>query len=261
MTFKGRACILALKAGQKMTERKHPVPTVDLIIEVALPDGRPGLVLIERKNAPAGWALPGGFVEYGETLEQAAVREAREETSLEVRLIQQFHTYSDPGRDPRLHTVSTVFIAAASGQPRGGDDAGQARIFSREEITFPLAFDHSQILKDYFVWRDSQPKIPGGEVEDRESTSLWPEAREDNGELKEEDLVELTRVWSLAEAEVIKSLLGSNGLMCLLKGQIVHSIYPFTLDGLGETLVLVLKKDFDRAKELLEDYTTSRSDQ
>ena len=75
-----------------MTERKHPVPTVDLIIEVALPDGRPGLVLIERKNAPAGWALPGGFVEYGETLEQAAVREAKEETSLEVRRIQQFHT-------------------------------------------------------------------------------------------------------------------------------------------------------------------------
>jgi len=77
-----------------MTERKHPVPTVDLIIEIALLSGRTGLVLIERKNPPYGWALPGGLVEYGETLEQAAVREAKEETSLEVRLIQQFHTYS-----------------------------------------------------------------------------------------------------------------------------------------------------------------------
>jgi ADP-ribose pyrophosphatase YjhB (NUDIX family) len=261
LTFKGQACILALKAGQEMTERKHPVPTVDLIIEVDLPDGRAGLVLIERKNPPPGWALPGGFVEYGETLEHAASREAKEETSLEVRLIQQFHTYSDPGRDPRLHTVSTVFIAAASGQPQAGDDAAQARIFCREEIIFPLAFDHSQILKDYFAWRDSQPKISEGNFAGQGSRPVWPEASEDNGELQEEDLVELTRVWSLAEAEVIKSFLGSNGLMCLLKGQIVHSIYPFTLDGLGETLVLVLKKDFDRAKELLEDYTTSRSDQ
>jgi len=82
-----------------MTERKHPLPTVDLIIETKLPDGRRGVVLIERKNPPPGWALPGGFVEYGETLEQAAIREAREETSLEVTLVQQFHTYSDPGRD------------------------------------------------------------------------------------------------------------------------------------------------------------------
>ncbi len=244
-----------------MTERKHPLPTVDLIIETRLPDGRTGLVLIERKNPPLGWALPGGFVEYGESLEEAAVREAKEETSLEVRLVQQFHTYSDPGRDPRFHTISTVFIATAVGLPQGGDDAGQARVFSREEITFPLAFDHSQILKDYFSWRDRQQQVSRGFSGIEGSESIWPETTNETDDLKEEDLVELTRVWSLAEAEVIKSFLGSNGLMCLLKGQIVHSIYPFTLDGLGETLVLVLKKDFERAKELLEDYTTSRSDQ
>jgi ADP-ribose pyrophosphatase YjhB (NUDIX family) len=243
-----------------MTERKHPLPTVDLIIETKLPDGRRGVVLIERKNPPPGWALPGGFVEYGETLEQAAIREAREETSLEVTLVQQFHTYSDPGRDPRFHTISTVFIATAVGLPQGGDDADQAGVFSREEIIFPLAFDHREILKDYFSWLDSQQQISSGVSEIEESELMSLEANNEIDELKEEDLVELTRVWSLAEAEVIKSFLGSNGLMCLLKGQIVHSIYPFTLDGLGETLVLVLKKDFERAKELLEDYTTSRSD-
>jgi len=243
-----------------MTERKHPLPTVDLIIETKLPDGRRGVVLIERKNPPPGWALPGGFVEYGETLEQAAIREAREETSLEVTLVEQFHTYSDPGRDPRFHTISTVFIATAVGVPQGGDDADQAGVFSREEITFPLAFDHSEILKDYFSWLDSRQQISSGVSEIEESELISLEANNEIDELKEEDLVELTRVWSLAEAEVIKSFLGSNGLMCLLKGQIVHSIYPFTLDGLGETLVLVLKKDFERAKELLEDYTTTRPD-
>jgi len=244
-----------------MTERKHPLPTVDLIIEIRLPDSRVGLVLIERKNPPLGWALPGGFVEYGETLEEAAVREAKEETSLEVRLVQQFHTYSDPSRDPRFHTISTVFIATAVGLPQGGDDASKARVFSREEITFPLAFDHSRILKDYFSWRDRQQQIYRDFTGLEGAESIWPETTAETDELREEDLVELTRVWSLAEAEVIKSFLGSNGVMCLLKGQIVHSIYPFTLDGLGETLVLVLKKDFERAKELLEDYTTSQSDQ
>src|SRR5712692_4564121 len=96
-------------------ERKNPLPTVDIIIEIA---GR-GIVLIERKNPPHGWALPGGFVDYGESLEHAAVREAKEETSLEVKLIEQFHGYLDPKRDPRHHTISTVFIATAEGNPRG----------------------------------------------------------------------------------------------------------------------------------------------
>lgn len=128
---------------------RNPVPTVDLIIELG--DGR--VVLIERKNPPHGWALPGGFVDYGESLEEAAVREAREETSLDVTLVRQLHTYSAPERDPRSHTISTVFVARASGEPRGADDALQARAFRREELPTPIAFDHAQILDDYFEGR------------------------------------------------------------------------------------------------------------
>ncbi len=97
-----------------MAEHRNPVPTVDIIIE--LPDG---IVLIQRKNPPEGWALPGGFVDYGESLEQAAVREAKEETSLDVELVRQLHTYSDPSRDTRFHTITTVFIATATGHPKG----------------------------------------------------------------------------------------------------------------------------------------------
>lgn len=136
----------------------HPAPTVDIIIEVELTGGRQGIVLIERKNPPHGWALPGGFVDYGETLEAAAVREAREETSLEVELKYQFHTYSDPRRDPRGHTIATVFVAAAKGLPVGGDDARKAAVFAAEEITFPLAFDHAKILEDYFRLKESRSK-------------------------------------------------------------------------------------------------------
>lgn len=237
-----------------MKERKHPVPTVDLIIEIKQPDGRIGLVLIERKNPPPGWALPGGFVDYGETLEQAAIREAREETSLDVQLLCQFHTYSDPGRDPRRHTISTVFIARAEGKPEAADDAKQVGVFTREEINFPLAFDHRQILDDYFLWRGKNPPDP--ETEAIGSTPAGVPA----AMAEEETLSELTRVWSLAEAEVIKSFLGTNGIMCLLKGQVVHSIYPFTLDGLGETIIMVLKKDLEKARQLLEEYSSSRSE-
>ena len=120
------------------------MPTVDIIIEL-----KQGIVLIERRNLPHGWALPGGFVDYGESFEQAAVREAKEETGLDVTLIRQFHTYSRPDRDTRLHTASTVFIAKAEGEPRGLDDAAQAGIF-RQDTLPPLAFDHAQILADYF---------------------------------------------------------------------------------------------------------------
>ena len=137
---------------------RNPAPTVDIVIEVERTDGRRGIVLIERKNPPRGWALPGGFVDYGETLEAAAVREAREETSLEVELKYQFHTYSDPRRDPRGHTIATVFVAAAKGLPVGGDDARKAAVFTAEEITFPLAFDHAKILKDYFRINESRSK-------------------------------------------------------------------------------------------------------
>lgn len=238
-----------------MAERKHPVPAVDLIIELKLPDGRTGLVLIERKNPPYGWALPGGFVEYGETLEQAAIREAFEETSLNVELLQQFHTYSDPNRDPRFHTISTVFIARAKGEPVAADDAKKVGVFTREEINFPLAFDHRQILDDYFAWREKNPfQEENAGKEDAKTGS------EGENQAEEQPLTELCRVWSLAEAEVIKSFLGTNGIMCLLKGQIVHSIYPFTMDGLGETIILVLEKDLERARQLLEEYSTSKTE-
>ena len=138
-------------------ERNTPLVTVDIIIEI---DDR-GIVLIERKNPPHGWALPGGFVDYGESLEQAALREAKEETSLEVRLVEQFHTYSDPRRDPRHHTISTVFIAAANGNPRGADDAKKAQIFTEDKLPTPIVFDHARILRDYFRYKKTgeRPKI------------------------------------------------------------------------------------------------------
>jgi ADP-ribose pyrophosphatase YjhB (NUDIX family) len=132
-------------------ERSTPWLTVDVIIEI---DGR-GIVLIERKNPPYGWAVPGGFVDDGESLEQASIRKAKEETSLDVQLIEQFHTYSEPRRDPRHHTVSTVFIARASGTPRGRDDARKAEIFTRKNLPSPLAFDHARILKDYFRYKET----------------------------------------------------------------------------------------------------------
>lgn len=124
---------------------RSPFLTVDAIIET---DG--GIVLIKRKNPPPGWAIPGGFVDYGETIEDAAIREAMEETGLDIKLVRQFHTYSDPKRDPRHHTVSTIFIAVASGVPIAADDAKEAGIFTRETLPQDIAFDHRQILEDYF---------------------------------------------------------------------------------------------------------------
>jgi 8-oxo-dGTP diphosphatase len=126
----------------------HPVPTVDTIIEMTS-----GIVLVRRRFAPAGWALPGGFVEYGERLEAAAVREAHEETGLDVELIELFHVYSDPSRDARGHTVGTVYIGKASGSPRAGDDAADAAIFNESSVPSPLAFDHGRIVADYFHYR------------------------------------------------------------------------------------------------------------
>ncbi|MFW5861407.1 MAG: NUDIX domain-containing protein [Spirochaetota bacterium] len=134
-----------------MGEYKNPVPTVDIIIRVKTGkdgDGE-GIVLISRKNPPYGWALPGGFVDYGESLEEAAVREAREETSLHVVLERQFHTYSDPVRDPRQHTITTVFIARAEGVPVGADDAKEAGVFTMDNIPKALVFDHNRIIDDY----------------------------------------------------------------------------------------------------------------
>jgi len=133
-----------------MKKHKYPIPTVDIIIEIKRKNGQEGIILIKRKNPPHGWALPGGFVDRGESLEEAAVREAKEETSLDIKLINQFHTYSDPNRDPRKHTISTVYVATAQGRPIAQDDALDIRIFTEEEINFPLAFDHQKILADYF---------------------------------------------------------------------------------------------------------------
>jgi len=127
---------------------RNPIPTVDIIIEY-----RGGVVLIKRKNEPVGWAIPGGFVDYGETLESAAVREAKEETNLDVELIRQFHTYSDPKRDPRRHTISIVFIAKGYGELKPGDDALEAGVFTEANLPEPIVFDHKEILRDYFSRR------------------------------------------------------------------------------------------------------------
>ena len=134
-----------------MPEYRNPSPTVDIIIEIEDDHGRPGIILIKRRDPPPGWALPGGFVDYGESLEQAAVREAREETSLDVTLRYQMHSYSDPARDPRKHTITTVFVATAQGTPRAQDDALELEIVDPASIERPLAFDHKQIIADYIA--------------------------------------------------------------------------------------------------------------
>lgn len=130
--------------GARVKEYRNPVPTVDVIIEI-----NGGIVLIERRNEPLGWALPGGFVDYGETLEDAAIREAKEETSLEVRNLRLVGCYSDPARDPRQHTISTVYAAEGAGIPRAADDAANLSIFPIHSIPEKLCFDHSEILADY----------------------------------------------------------------------------------------------------------------
>lgn len=137
-----------------MPRPQTPLLTVDLIIE--MPGGR--IVLVERAHEPFGWALPGGFVDVGETLEQAALREAREETRLMVELHLLLGAYSDPRRDPRGHTASVVFVASAHGKPQGGDDAGRAELFAPLDLP-PLAFDHALILSDYRAWKETG-KLP-----------------------------------------------------------------------------------------------------
>lgn len=131
-----------------MTEYRNPKPTVDALIEVP-----GGLVFIERKNKPKGYALPGGFVDEGEWVADACVREAKEETGLDVELVELFHVYSDPGRDPRQHTVSTVFIARASGTPVGGDDAARAIVCPPDQLPGTLVFDHATIVADYIAYK------------------------------------------------------------------------------------------------------------
>ena len=125
---------------------RNPFPTVDIIITFT----NNKIVLIKRKNSPYGWALPGGFVDYGESLEDTAIREAKEETSLDVELIKQMHTYSDPARDPRQHNITTVYIARAKGTPKACDDAKEIGIFYKDNLPEPIVFDHNKIINDYF---------------------------------------------------------------------------------------------------------------
>jgi ADP-ribose pyrophosphatase YjhB (NUDIX family) len=138
--------ILCPRCGQVVEKYRNPLPTVDIIIETEKGE----IVLINRKNPPHGWAIPGGFVDYGESLESAARREAKEETSLSIELLYQLGAYSDPARDPRHHTISVVFVASAEGTPRAGDDALEVGLFDQYNLPAPLAFDHDQILEDYF---------------------------------------------------------------------------------------------------------------
>src|SRR5262249_31409575 len=131
-----------------LDNRRNPAPTVDVIIEVP-----GGIVLIKRRYPPPGWALPGGFVEYGETLAAAAVREAREGTGLDVTLTELFNVYSGPQRDPRRHTIAVVFLGRAMGDAVAADDAADAAVFTAQSLPHPLAFDHAQILDDYFAYK------------------------------------------------------------------------------------------------------------
>jgi 8-oxo-dGTP diphosphatase len=137
---------------------RSPAPTVDVIIEI----GERAIVLVERRFEPHGWALPGGFIDEGERAEVTARREAREESGLEVELLELFNVYSDPRRDPRRHTLSVVYIGRASGEPRGGDDAARAAVFREDSLPSPLAFDHAQILAEYFRYRRTgeRPAVP-----------------------------------------------------------------------------------------------------
>ena len=129
-----------------------PFTTVDAIIEI---DG--GIVVIQRSNPPFGLALPGGFVDYGESLEEAVIREAKEETGLDITEVKQFHTYSDPKRDPRFHTIGTVFMAQAQGKPKAGDDAASLKIVKLSEIPdLDFAFDHKKILQDYLKYKEGK---------------------------------------------------------------------------------------------------------
>ena len=139
-----------------MTEYKNPKPTVDALIEL---DGGK-LVFIERKHEPRGLALPGGFVDEGEWVADAAAREAKEETSLDVEIVELFHVYSNPTRDPRQHTVSTVFIAKATGTPVGSDDAARAIACTPDELPGKLVFDHATILADYVTYKRTGKRPP-----------------------------------------------------------------------------------------------------
>jgi len=134
-----------------MTRPQTPLLAVDVIVEMGMPAR---VVLVQRRHPPHGWAIPGGFVDVGETVAQAARRELKEETALDVELTELLGCYSNPNRDPRGHTVSVVFIGRARGKPRAGDDAGMVELFDPAAPP-ALVFDHAQILADYRALRTS----------------------------------------------------------------------------------------------------------
>ncbi|MBC7961690.1 MAG: NUDIX hydrolase [Steroidobacteraceae bacterium] len=148
MSFDALACPIC---GSNVKNYRNPFPTVDIIIEIG-----DSIILIKRRNPPLGWALPGGFVDYGERLEHAAIREAREETSLEVRDLHLLGCYSDPGRDTRMHTISTVFVASGHGTPCAADDAVSLALFRMDALPDQLCFDHARILADYAKWKSAR---------------------------------------------------------------------------------------------------------
>ena len=142
-----------------MSKPVTPLLAADALIELVNIPGHP-IVLIERANPPHGWAIPGGFVDVGETVEAAAIREAREETSLDVTLVTLLGLYSDPRRDPRGHTVTAIYIAQSHGSPVAADDARNVGVFSLDELPTPLAFDHAQVLADYRRYREDKSVTP-----------------------------------------------------------------------------------------------------
>jgi argininosuccinate lyase len=142
---KGGDVIECPRCGYPVKVYKNPIPTVDIIILI---DSK--VLLIRRKNEPFGWAIPGGFVDFGESVEDAAVREAKEETGLDVELVRLVGVYSSPERDPRTHTISTVFYAKANGKPKAGDDAMDLELFEKDNLPEDIVFDHKKILGDFF---------------------------------------------------------------------------------------------------------------
>lgn len=136
--------------GKEFVSHQCPIPTADILIRRRKGD-KDAVILVRRKNPPHGWAIPGGFVEYGERVEDCAVREALEETGVEVALTGILGVYSDPARDPRFHTISVVYLAKGSGEPKAGSDAGGVGVFTEDELPADIAFDHGKILADYFL--------------------------------------------------------------------------------------------------------------